>query len=465
MIKTFASEKSGNVAMMFGLFIIPILIGGGVALDMMRIHEARSHMSEAADSGVLAAARSMILDDSLTIANAEEIARRYFDANGATGTNVEIQSFSFVYDAAAKVYRLTVQGRMKTTLMGITGYDWAPINIVTEAAIAPPRALEVVLVLDNTGSMSGQKIVDLRDAATSMVNAIMADTNNEVLVGVVPFAKHVNMGRARGGEPWLDVPADYSYDRQSCSVDEDEAEEEGCTEQSSTCYNNEGNAYSCIKWQCPGGGNAPTTCTTVEQPITWEGCVGSRDHPWNIRDEQFDTRPVPGVLNHPGGPDCPNIVLPMTDNKTDVLAAINAMSAWGDTYIPSGLTWGLRLVSSPDPFSEGDMYESVQAQAGIKAIVLMTDGENTASPHSNGSHYNNNVAQADQYTLELCDEIKSKDIILYTVAFDITNSDTLDMISNCATNPDAYFNAADANALSDAFGVIGNSLTELALTK
>ena len=95
----------------------------------------------------------------------------------------------------------------------------------------------------------------------------------------------------------------------------------------------------------------------------------------------------------------------------------------------------------------------------------MTDGENTKSPSSSGSHYNTNVTQADQYTLEMCDEIKAQDIVLYTVAFEITDTNTLNMIEDCATDPDSFFNADDAAELSDAFETIGASLTELALTR
>ena len=464
MIRRFISAAGGNVAMMFGLFLIPILIGAGIGLDMLRAHQFRSQLNEAADSGLLAAARSKVLDGTLTDAEAEAIARQYFDANGITGTDIEIQSFDFVEDTVNEVFRLTVTGRMKTTLMGIAGQEWVPINILSEAAMAPPRALEVVMVLDNTGSMSGQKIIDLRDAANLLVDTIMDDVDNEVLVGLVPFATHVRL-ESYGAEPWLSVPADSSYEDTDCDVDEAAATSAGCTEEAATCYS-DGFPYACTRWQCPGGADPPETCTTETQPTTWLGCVGSRNYPWNIRDEQFDIHLVPGVLNNTGSSgDCPQEVLPMTIDKTAVQNAINAMGASGNTYIPGGLTWGLRLISSDSPFTEGDTYANIQAQAGIKAIVLMTDGENTKSPRTDGSHYNTDVALADQYTLEMCDEIKNEGIILYTIAFDITDPDTLDMISDCATDSDSYFNAEDAAELSDAFGVIGNSLTELALTK
>jgi len=466
MVKRFLREPAGNVSMMFGLMLIPMLIGAGVAIDMMRINNFRAQMSEAADSGLLAAARASVMDSSFTIAQAETLARNYFDANSDFGESVEIGTFEFAEGAESNSYVLTITGRIKTVLMGLVGQHWAPLNIVSAASIGAPRALEVVMVLDNTESMSGQKIIDLRDAATLLVDTIMADTDNEVLVGLAPFSTHVNIGVSRVNEPWLAAPANSSYAIDGCSVDTTAAANAGCTQETSTCYS-DGNPYSCTVWQCPNDDPAPSTCVPGAQPTSWQGCAGSRVHPLNIQDAQFITDPVPGVLNDTGsGADCPGEILPMTTGKSTVISQIAAMEARGNTYIPGGLTWGLRLISPETPFTEGETYAAIQTQSGIKAIVLMTDGENTRSPNlSNGDHYSTDLALADQYTLEMCDEIKSNNIILYTIAFDITDSATLNMVRDCATNPNAFFNATDAVALSDAFGVIGNSLTELALTR
>ena len=466
MLKKFLANKSGNVAMMFGLFLIPMLLGAGVAIDMLRANQVRSQLTEATDSGLLAAVRAKTLDGTLTDAQAEQLARDYFDANYSQIADIIIDTFDFSADPATDTFSLLVTGSIKTSIMGIVGADSLPINILSEAKYAPGRPLEVVMVLDNTGSMSGQKIADLKDAAEELVDVLMDDTDNEVLVGLVPFSTHVNIGKSRSSAFWLDVPADSSYDRNICTVDNAAAAAEGCTSTPNTCYYSEGQPYSCANWSCPDGDPAPTTCGLTTYQTTWEGCVGSRDHPLNIQDADFVTDPVPGVLNNVGYPDCPGEILPMTTEKSDVEDEIAAMDARGNTYIPGGLTWGLRLISSTEPFTEGETYADIQSEQGIKAIVLMTDGENTKSPNSSdGAHYSNDVSQADQYTEELCDEIKAQDIILYTVAFEITDSNTLDMIEDCATDSDSFFNADDPDALSDAFEAIGASLTELALTK
>jgi len=464
-LNKFLLNKSGNVAMMFGLFLIPMLVGAGVAIDMLRANLVRGQLIEAADSGLLAAVRAKSLDGTLTDEQAMQLARDYFDANYTQSIGISIDMFDFTTDPATETFRLTITGGIKTSIMGVVGAEELPIDIISEAKYAPGRPLEVVMVLDNTGSMSGQKIDDLKDAAEELVDVLMQDTNNEVLVGLVPFSTHVNIGKSRGSAFWLDIPADSSYDRNQCTVDTPTATAEGCTSTPNTCYNSEGQPYSCPDWSCPDGEPAPTTCGTTTVQTTWEGCVGSRDHPLNVQDADFVTDPVPGVLNNVGVPDCPGEILPMTTEKSDVEDEIAAMGSRGNTYIPGGLTWGLRLISSMEPFTEGETYANIQSEEGVKAIVLMTDGENTKSPSPNGSHYRSNVSEADQYTAELCDEIKAQDIVLYTVAFEITDANTLNMIEDCATDSDSYFNANDADALSAAFESIGASLTELALTR
>ena len=463
-LQKFGREVGGNVALMFGILLVPLLVGAGVGIDMMRAGQARSDLAQAVDAGLLAAARAKLKDDALSDAALTDIARRHFDANrAALDEEIDLETFEFDFNAATKTASLTATGKVRTAILGVVGKPFMDVNILSEAEVVKPRALEVVLALDNTGSMDGSRIASLKSSARDLVETIMADTDNEVQVGLVPFARHVNIGMSRAGESWLDVPADSTWNENVCNVDEPAATAAGCTEQASTCTY-DGAPYACDQWICPSG-SPPYNCSVVAQPLTWLGCVGSRAHPWNIRDEDFGSHPVPGVLNVPPWPDCPAELSPMTVDKAAVLAKIDAMTVSGETYIPGGLFWAQSLISSEAPFTEGKSADDMIAEGGVKAIVLMTDGENTASPGGSGDHYGTDAAQADGYTLELCQEIKDEGVIIYTIAFEVTDAATQDLLNDCATSADAYFNATDAAALSDAFGEIGNNLQELALTK
>jgi hypothetical protein len=57
-----------------------------------------------------------------------------------------------------------------------------------------------------------------------------------------------------------------------------------------------------------------------------------------------------------------------------VLETIRNMRADGYTHVAEGVGWGLRVLSPGEPFTEGVSYDN---QDITKAMVLLTDGENT----------------------------------------------------------------------------------------
>jgi Mg-chelatase subunit ChlD len=434
---------------MFALLAFPLIAAAGISLDLYRLNDARAALAQASDAAVLAAARAKLTNPLLTDVQAAAVARKMFDANTRSLTRLAVSDFTFEKDVSTDVFRITAKAALDTTLMRLAGKTTLDLDIISEARAGKPRDLEVVLVLDNTGSMDGAKMTDLKDAAGDLVDKIMADSGNTTKVGLVPFARHVNVGVANASAPWLDIPPDGTWDENVCTVDIPAATAAGCSEGPSTCYW-DGEPYSCTAWTCPSG-DAPTNCSITTHPTTWFGCVGSRAHPNNIEDDDYGADRVPGVLNA-GGPDCPQEVTKMTLNKTTVENAIDAMTVGGDTYIPGGLFWGQALISNVAPYTEGRPYDEVLANGGVKAIVLMTDGENTASPAWD-AHYGSDKAQADDYTREICDEIKAANIQLYTIAFDITDSGTIDLMRNCATDASNFYEAHDADLLSGAFEI------------
>ena len=70
----------------------------------------------------------------------------------------------------------------------------------------------------------------------------------------------------------------------------------------------------------------------------------------------------------------------MTNVKAPVLATINNMKADGYTHVAEGVGWGLRVISPGAPFTEGVDYSDEDI---TKAMVLLTDGENTFDTEDN----------------------------------------------------------------------------------
>lgn len=99
-------------------------------------------------------------------------------------------------------------------------------------------------------------------------------------------------------------------------------------------------------------------------------------------------------------------------------------------YIPAGLMWGWRVLSPTGPFADGAPVTG--ANRARKVLVLMTDGENTRSLDA-PYHWGSSKSDADTLLSTLCTKVKSASIEIYTVAFEVTDNQTRNMLRNCAT--------------------------------
>ncbi len=209
-----------------------------------------------------------------------------------------------------------------------------------------------------------------------------------VKIGIVPFAQYVNVGVSRRSESWMSVPDDYQTSVTTCT-----------------------------------GKGRKQKCTTTYTDHKFYGCVGSRDYPYNVRDEAFSTLPVPGIMDVT----CSNEVTDLTTDETALTTAIDALSASGNTYIGAGLTWGWRMVSPDAPFTQGVAYGDMAKTSTSKYVILMTDGENTRAP-SYPAHDSSSNSLANNLTTEICTNIKASNIKVFTVAFGVTDATTLNML-------------------------------------
>jgi hypothetical protein len=94
----------------------------------------------------------------------------------------------------------------------------------------------------------------------------------------------------------------------------------------------------------------------------------------------------------------------------------------------------------------------------------MTDGENTVSPNY-PDHRGSDVAYSNQKLNDICSHAKADDIEIFTVSFMVPSETIKNLLLNCATDPDKYFDAANGAELSSAFRKIGESLSTVRLTQ
>ena len=393
--------------MLFGLAMFTILGFAGVALDYQRATAIKTDLQEASDAALLAAVKYKSSHPNVTDAEIKSRAKSLFQANLRNASSVSYSNFDLVFDPKTDQYTLKFDTKINTLLLHVVNFAEITPKVVSKAKLGKPPYLEVVMVLDNTGSMSSKgKLGDLKKSAKNLVKSLYLNPDADVKIGLVPFAQYANIGTGASGQTWLNAPAKDS----------------------------DGNSF--------------------------KGCIGSRGYPANTTDKDYNVNPVPGVT----GVACPAEILPLTDNKTKIESAIDNMKASGWTYIPAGLVWGWRVISAEAPYTEGVTSTVLRDKNGYKAIILMTDGENTRSPDY-PTHNKSSVSDANKITQELCDAVKAEDIIVYTIAFAVSDTTIKTLLEDCGSTPSHYFDAKNSTELNDAFEAIAGTLRTISLTQ
>lgn len=505
-------NQSGATAPTFAILFATVLLSSAVAIDFARGTAEQTREQWALDAAALAASDLLGSADEATAGPAR--ARAFFDANMKAGSPGQLASVTF--DADKGEISATSQGRVMTTLMKAFGYD--SINVKASTKVAKGNGTnEIALVLDNSGSMSGSYIADLKTAAASLVATVFAgaEGTDKVKVGVVPFAGSVNVGPQYRDAAWIDgsgaSPVHFENVSESRTrfqlFDDMGVAWNGCVEvrpgehayKDTEPVGGESLFVPMLAPDEPDGNNdggysypnsylvddagactpQPRTCLSY----SWRGnCTSWQVTPLDPAVAQARTCKYAG--QSPSGGQGPNFncqtrpILPITNVKDDVDAKIDSLSAGGSTNIGEGLTWGWRLLSPAEPFTEGRAPSDAN---NLKIIVLMTDGENTYYQSNNqnkssygaygyavknrlGATYTNTALRAtmNQNLRQACANAKADNIVIYTIAFRLeTDPTTTALLSECATAPDKVFTASNGSALIQAFQIIGRQLSKL----
>jgi len=481
-------NKQGNVAIIFALALLPTLAAIGAAVDITRALQVKARLNSALDAAGLAAGKKIDASDAAIIATANA----YFQANypadalgvpGALSVNITNDKI-----------QLSVTANVETTIMKIMGFNDIDVSSTNEIS-REVTGLEIALALDNTGSMAGTKLANLKTASHELIDILFGAENFPLYLkaSLVPFAAGVNVGPDFNPD-WLDTTGASSIHSENFTTGTNLW----------TLYNNITNRdwNGCVV-ERPGGLDELDTPPAAGNPDTLFV-------PWFAPDEPNGSSPTypnsylsDGVsgsatvrqmstVKYPGssvsvtsrGPDynCRNTqpITPLTNNRLLLESRIDEMQASYITHIPIGLAWGWRTLSPGAPYTEGSLYTDEDT---IKALVLMTDGENTITGNSthNRSTFSGYgflakarlgttsastaVNRLDEKTSRLCANVKAAGIRLYTIAFQVSDTTTLNLLRNCASTPEQFFPSSDAEALSTAFKTIAAELASLRISK
>lgn len=404
MLKNFLSDKRGNFAAMFTIAAFPMLAGIGMAMEYSNLTAQRAKLQNSVDAAILFAGRYLDENDTLP---------SQYDIEGFVDSNFDGPFSIAQFKQTGNSLTLSVDAEIPAYFFGDVYPDIFDQNVSASIPFGGKSYIEIAMVLDSTGSMSGTKMTALKSVANQFVDelALVRDAKNEIKIGLVPFNKYVNIGLDKQYEYWLDA-------------------------------------------QASAGG--------------WAGCVGSRDEPHTLEDGVTSV-PINGVQTTVQFPAsfpnlCPTPIVDLTESSADLKNGINAMAANGSTYVGEGAAWGQRVLSEQVPFNKGKSFGSLAANVRHEKIMLvLTDGDNVSGPSF--PYHDANGTVGNEYTKRACQSARDAGITVYSIVFGTNVSATGKAVMvDCAGGADGYFEAANAIALQAVFDEILANLVALRLS-
>jgi len=390
------------MAMVFALSTIPV--GGliATAVDLAQASRVRQQLQEAFDAAVLEGAKRIGRPAQEII----DATRSFALANlPASMQNIQLD-VQIVNNNTTVRLSLTEPFRMQTSMLAILGITSMSVSTSAEATNGYTD-LEIVLALDNTGSMNGTKISVLRTAVTNFINAMEIASNtsgrpNSVRIGIVPFDRFVRMGSGFRTQNYINFALN--------GVD----------------------------------------------PNSWEGCVTDRDQPNDVQ----DTAPIAGnaathfvAVRNTGSTPCGlEPILDLTNDWNALRTTASRMRAAGNTNVTIGLVHGWHMLTTNEPYTRA----SVPRERLNRVMIMLTDGDNTQN------RWTTNGNTIDLRTQSVCNNLRTSGILVYTIR--VINGDAA-LLQACATTPTMYYNVTSAEQITTVFDTLASQMTALRISR
>ncbi|MCF6276112.1 MAG: pilus assembly protein, partial [Robiginitomaculum sp.] len=159
-ITSYKKDSGGNMAITFAVAMLMVLVAVGAAVDFTMAQSSRVKMQNTADTAVLAAAKSGETAQTALLRVAQDVV----DANNQTGQSL---TTTLNLTRAGRV-RVNVASQYDTYLMGMFGRPTVDLAVVSEAPLGSSEPVNIALVWDTTGSMSGTTLTALKAAANNL---------------------------------------------------------------------------------------------------------------------------------------------------------------------------------------------------------------------------------------------------------------------------------------------------------
>jgi Flp pilus assembly protein TadG len=518
----FKNEKKGAALILFAIAAVPLMAGAGIAVDSAFVYQRRASLQNAVDMAALAAAKVPAQQGMTQGSPLSETLRAMMLPQMQQAGLAENEWSIVSATDTDNVVSLTAEATIRTRLLGLMHKESLTVQASADVSRAQKK-LEIVLVMDNTGSMAtNDRIGALRTAARTLVDTLYANPNaqNIVKVALVPFVTAVNIKVPSVFDmAWMDTNAQATHHGENFNP--------------------------------PSvGGKTNHFNLFTDLAVTWRGCVEARAAPYDVQDtppdpahpdslfvpwlwpDEPDNGPsytegtsynnnyMPDNYTKPAdvnnnataaarqrntskyaarkseavidetpsttsGPNksCADPLTPLTNDADLMRSRIAAMMPWNNsgTNIAQGLMWGWSVLSPTPPFTEGAPYTDPMTE---KIMIVLTDGENEVyggwNTHnkSDYSAYNylgrnrlgttdraTGVTRVNEKVTTLCNAIKEKNIRLYTITFQLGSATAQTLFRTCATAPSMYFNSPSTTELTGIFQTIASQIGSLRYTR
>lgn len=407
----FHADRSGSVAVIFGLGCLCFFVIVGLAVDTTRYYNLASKIQDSLDAATLAGAKRLD-DDTMSDADIVALTRRHFDAEVATlGVRAtEIAPLEVAVDRSGSTVEATSQSMVKSMFGPLVMLPREVKVVRTSKVVYKMDRIELAMVLDITGSMYAKnKLNDLKAAASGVIDELFKKALNEnsIRIAVAPYSAAVNAGALADA---VSLPGSYP---DTCVIER-------------------------------MGSDAAT-----DAPPSGSGALGR-------------------VTSLPyGSYSCPSdTVLPLlgksgAETLKDTIANYTAL---GSTAGHIGAAWGWYLLS---PAWAGVLpAESVPAAYDDKKItktmLIMTDGLfNTSYKSGPGTDMAQQTEESYTQFQALCTGAKAKGITIYAVGFDLSDARAMKELEQCASSSANFFDAKTGTDLNAAFKAVADNLNIL----
>lgn len=466
-LKTYVAEKRANISMIAALSVIPILVTAGGAMDVGLAMKNKNKMQQALDGAIVAATNLRHDQDAEQVVRDFILANLEGDYDNPESLQVDINVQNFFNGRKVEA---TVMGAVETNFLPLIGLN--EINIAASSTASQYVVnTEISLVLDISSSMKGSRINALRPAVHAFIDDVFAgDAADYTSINLIPFGGSVNIG------PLFDR---YVVPLAGAIIDPDDDDYVAHNPESQPYrFTDGGRCLEHIATDFRNTNDLPLASYS-QVPSFW---AYNEFIPWCPTDDS---------------------AIMLNSNDADALKAhVDGLSLSDGTGTNIGMMWGLKALSPQLRGHVGGDFSNrpldFSPTLTNKVIVVMSDGGTTAqlrprdytryNIHSNrgfsdvstigidtgagrgndnnsatstaSGNINSGTARTVGRFLRACEEAKAEGIVVFSIGFQINQASNRDILRECATSDDHFFEISDLN-ISQAFNAIAAQVESL----